>query len=275
MDETAKRFDLLILDLQLAHLEEAARYHTLCHKIIDLAANLETKTAIPRVKAQLSFIQQIQTETFCQELTLPRMEEIRTRLRSLIVHADKSQRQIVYTTFQDEGGLIKDAADVPYTTTGVNVAQYKKKVEQFIRDHEDYVAIQKIRWAIPLNTEDLTALESFFYEAETVGGQAQFVQAFGPQQNLPTFIRSLVGLDRGKAKERFAQFLDGQSYTADQIRFVNHIINHLTANGTIAPDLLFAQPYTDIHHEGLTGLFSDTQAKELITVVKSINVVVG
>ena len=74
-----------------------------------------------------------------------------------------------------------------------------------------------------------------------MGGQKQFVQIYGPQQNLAAFIRTLVGLDRAKAKERFAQFLDGQTYTADQIRFVNYIINHLAANGTIAPELLYAE----------------------------------
>ncbi len=127
----------------------------------------------------------------------------------------------------------------------------------------------------PVNPEDLTALESFFYQAEAVGGQAQFVQIYGQQENLAAFIRSLVGLDRAKAKERFAQFLDGQTYTADQIRFVNYIIDHLTANGTIAPELLYGQPYTDIHYQGLTGVFPDSQAKALLNVVQTVNVVVG
>ncbi len=273
-DETAKRFDLMVIDLQLAHLEGARRFNTLQDKIIGLAANLETKINIPRVEAQLDLIQAIQTESFWSTVSLPVLEDVRQRLRELVIHADKAQRQDVYTAFKDTAGIIKEVADVPYSTTGVNVAQYKKKVEQFIREHEDYVAIQKIHWGIPLKSEDLAALEAFFYEAEAVGGQAQFVQMFGPQENLATFIRSLVGLDRRKAKERFAQFLDGQTYTAEQIRFVNYIIDHLTRNGTIDPELLYDQPYTDIHYEGLTGVFTTTEAKALLDVVQNINVVI-
>lgn len=98
---------------------------------------------------------------------------------------------------------------------------------------------------------------------------------YGQQQNLAAFIRSLVGLDRGGAKERFAQFLDGQSYTADQIRFVNHIIEHLTANGAIDPGMLYDQPYTDIHVRGLNGLFSAVEAESLLKVVRAVNQVVG
>ncbi len=271
--ELAKRFDLLVLDLQLAHLEGAARFNTRRDKIIDLAANLESKTNIPRVNAQLGFIQQLQTESFWEGITLPLMEKIRQRLRNLVTHADKTKRQDVYTAFKDESGVLREVAGT-YATTGVNIAQYKKKVEQFIRDHEDYVVIQKIHWGMSLDTQDLMDLESFFYQAETVGGQAQFTQIYGRQENLATFIRSLVGLDRGKAKVRFAQFLDGQTYTADQIRFVNYIIDHLTANGVIAPELLYGQPYTDIHYKGLTGVFPDAQAKELLSVVQAVNVVV-
>jgi type I restriction enzyme R subunit len=273
-DETMKRFDLLVLQLQLAHLEAAPRFNTLRDKIIEIAANLESKTAIPKVNAQLDFIQEVQSEGFWQGISLSLMEEIGRRLRDLVQHADKSKRSEMYTYFSDEGGevMARDEAILP--PSGIYVSQYKKKVEKFIRDHEDYVAIQKIYWGIPLKPEDLAALEDFFYQAEEIGGREQFVQIYDQQENLAAFIRSLVGLDRKKAKERFAAFLDGQTYTADQIRFVNYIIDHLAANGTIDPALLYDQPYTTIHDQGLDGIFADREAEALLMVVREVNVVV-
>jgi len=273
-EEAAKRFDLLLLELQLAHLEKAPRFQTLRDKLINLAANLESKSAIPAVQAELAFIQALSSESFWAGAGLPQLEEVRRRLRGLVRHADRDERRVIYTTFQDQSGQLREVADGGAVIGGVNVAQYKKKVEQFIRQHEDYVAIQKIRWGIPLNEEDLTALESFFYQAEAVGGREQFVQVYGQPENLAAFVRSLVGLDRAKATERFARFLDGQTYTADQIRFVKYIIDHLTANGTITPELLYGQPYTDIHYQGLSGVFSAEQAKALLGVIETINVVI-
>ncbi len=164
---------------------------------------------------------------------------------------------------------------LPYMTTGINEAQYRKKVEQFIRGHEHHAVIKKIRSATPLKPQDLQTLETFFYEAEAVGGPAQFAEVYGSRQNIAGFIRSLVGLDRKAAKEKFAQFLDGSAFTSDQIRFVNYIIEHLTANGIIEPALLYSQPYTDIHYKGLDGLFTDAQATALLNVIKKVNVVVG
>ena len=273
-EETAKRFDLLLLQLQLAYLDGDASFPTLRDKVIAIAENLEWKTAIPRVHAQLDFLQDVQTEAFWQGVTLPQLEEIRRRLRDLVGHVDRATRQPLYTDFRDDDTFVREVS-LPLTTTGVNVAQYRKKVEQFIRAHEDYWAIHRIRAGIPLQASDLTTLEVFFYQADEVGGRAQFEEAFGPQENLALFIRSLVGLDRKAAQEKFARFLDAGTHTADQIHFVTFIIDHLTANGIMPPEMLYEQPFTDIHDQGLDGLFSNALANELLGLLEAINVVVA
>ena len=85
------------------------------------------------------------------------------------------------------------------------------------------------------------------------------------------FIRSLVGLDRRAAKERFAAFLDQQTYTADQSQFVTIIIDYLTKNGTMAPRMLYEQPFTALHYSGLDGVFAGSQADRLVAVLVGIN----
>jgi type I restriction enzyme R subunit len=178
-EETAKRFDHLILQLQLAHLDGGNSFFALRDRVIETAVNLETKTGIPRVYAQLAFIQDVQTEAFWEGITLPLLEEIRLRLRDLVIHADKSRRVELYTTFRDEGSPMRESGG-SYETSGVNMVQYRKKVEQFLREHEDYWVIQKIRRAIPLDAYDLAALEEFFYKAEPVGGPRAVHALFWP-----------------------------------------------------------------------------------------------
>jgi type I restriction enzyme R subunit len=55
----------------------------------------------------------------------------------------------------------------------------------------------------------------------------------------------LVGLDRAAAQEELAEFLDGSCYSAGQIRFVQMIIEHRTADGVVPASALFASPFTD------------------------------
>lgn len=267
--ETAKRFDLVILQLQLALLEEAGRFDALRDQVIGIAAQLETKTAIPMVKAQLALILEVQEEIFWEDVTLTMLEEVRLRLRSLVQFIDRSNQKIIYTDFSDELGEMREVQP-EYIAGGVNIAQYKKKVEQFVRSHQNEQVIRKIRFAMALTREDLQQLDEFFFQAGEVGTQKEFEAVYGHQENLSLFIRRLVGLDRGAAKAAFADYLDDKTFTAEQILFMDYIINHLTINGTMEERLLYEAPYTDIHEMGLDGVFPKL-ADQLISIIKRIN----
>ena len=86
---------------------------------------------------------------------------------------------------------------------------------------------------------------------------------------LTSEIRNQV--DRAAAKEKVAAFLDGQTYTADQIRFVSYIIDHLTENGSLDPGLLYERPFTDIDYRGPDGIFTEEQTSELVNMLVTVN----
>ena len=84
------------------------------------------------------------------------------------------------------------------------------------------------------------------------------------------FVRSLVGMDRGAAKEALAGFLAGKTLGANQIEFVNLIVNHLTEHGVMDAALLYESPFTDLTPRGPDGLFSSTQVDELMAVLAAV-----
>lgn len=59
------------------------------------------------------------------------------------------------------------------------------------------------------------------------------------------FVRSLAGLEREAAKAAFAGFLAVRTLNANQIEFVNLIIEHLTERGAMDPRRLYESPFTD------------------------------
>jgi type I restriction enzyme, R subunit len=270
-DETFLRFDSIALQLQLSHLEGLPKYEKLKDKIIDFARQLESKATIPMVKVQLPFILEVQGRLFWEGITLEMMEQIRLNMRGLIQFIDRKGREDVYTYFGDELGTMREVSP-GYTVTGVNLYQYRKKVEQFIKTHQEQRVIRKIRFAMPIGEEDLQFLEDFFFKAEDIGSKEDFEKAYPNAQSLPEFIRGLVGLDRKAAKDAFSLYLDEKVFTAEQIRFVNYIIEHLTMNGTIEESLLFEQPFTDSHTEGLTGVFPKEYAG-LMAIVRKLNTI--
>jgi type I restriction enzyme R subunit len=88
---------------------------------------------------------------------------------------------------------------------------------------------------------------------------------------LGLFVRSLVGLDREAAKEALAGFLAGKTLSANQIEFVNLIINHLTEHGVMRAALLYESPFTDITPQGLDGLFTFSQVDKLVLLLNEVH----
>jgi type I restriction enzyme R subunit len=63
-------------------------------------------------------------------------------------------------------------------------------------------------------------------------------------------------MDRIAAQEAFSQFLEDRSLTAPQIRFIELIINRLTASGVMSAAALYEPPFTDLHAGGPDELFA-------------------
>nr|WP_232279022.1 type I restriction-modification enzyme R subunit C-terminal domain-containing protein [Geotalea uraniireducens] len=268
-DETAKRFDLLLLNLQLALLEKSGSFARYRDKVMEIAARLEGKGTIPMVAQQMELILELQTEGYWAGITLPMLEEVRVRLRQLIKFLDKGEARIVYTDFEDSIGD-HTPIFVPGYSSAEDMRQYRLKVERFIRDHAGHITINKLRMNRHITRQDLEELERLLFTAEEVGSRERFEKVFGHQQSLGAFIRSLVGLDREAATEAFGEFLHGTTYSATQIRFIDQIIAYLTQNGTMDPGLLYEPPFTDIHDEGLDGVFGDEGATKIIHLLEEI-----
>jgi len=267
---TAKLFDLVCLGLQVALVKASRDFIGYRDRVIDVASQLETREAIPAVKEQLVLIQELQTEAFWKDITLAMIESVRRRLRGLIKFIERKSIEPVYTVLTDEIGTSSEVALKDFST-GINLAQYKRKVEAYIRANDNHIAIARLRLNKPLTPQDLQELERFVYESDVVEGRMRFEECYGSGVSLPAFIRSLVGLDRNAAKEAFGRFLDESRYSSQQIRFIEMIIERLTKAGSVEPGQLYEPPFTAVHFSGLDGAFSDSDADAIVDVLERID----
>ena len=274
-----KRFDLICLKIQLAILQDrfsegdAARtgLETLRDKVRDLLGNLEQKRTIPTVKAQLSLIEAAQAEDWWIDVTPVEIESLRVKIRDLMQFVDRQVESIIYTDFQDQLGELTEVT-VPSEQTGFSPYQYRKKVEAYIRANQNHLAIAKLRRNLSLTETDLTALEEMLFTTEGLESREKFLNVYtNTAHNLKSFIRTLVGLDRAAAKEAFSKYLENRQFNANQIRFVEQIIDLLTQQGVMNPRLLYEPPFTDFHRNGLDGVFGDDDADSIVAIVRSFN----
>lgn len=122
--------------------------------------------------------------------------------------------------------------------------RFRAKTRKFLREHENDLVIHKLRMNEPLTATDLQELERMLTE----GGLAKpdhLTKAKTENNGLGLFVRSLVGLDRGAAKQALAGFVSGTTLCANQIEFVNLMVEHLTEHGLMNAGLLYESPFTD------------------------------
>ena len=267
-NEPAKRFDLLLLNLQLGLLKASRSFDRDRKKLLLIAGALEEQFAIPVVAAQQQLILELQSDAWWEGVTVPLLELVRLRLRDLVQHIDKSKRPLVYSDFEDELGE-GSGIDLPQIGS-VDFNRFKRKARHFLLEHQDNLTLQKLRRGLQLTQTDIDQLAELLLSAG-VGDRAQLDRAAELSQGLDRFIRSLVGLDRAAVAEAFSAFLTDTSATADQIEFVELIIEHLTDKGAMDPRLLYESPFKDIAPSGPEQVFPLERADQLFDVIARIN----
>lgn len=268
-DEDAKRFDLLILRRQLAQLQsDSTAMERIRETVQQIAAGLVGKNTIPSVVAQQGLLEEVASDDWWIDVTLPMLEIARRRLRGLLQFLDKIRKEPVYIDIQDE---LSDAVpiDLPAFAPGIDMDRFRAKAAAYLKAHEDHLALQRLRRNKALTSDDLLALEQMLLESGA-GDDKAIAKAKEDAHGLGLFIRSLVGLDRQAAMEAFGGFLDGTALGANQIHFVNLIVDELTSNGVVEPARLYEPPYTDLTARGPEALFSADQVDNIVSILDAV-----
>ena len=142
------------------------------------------------------------------------------------------------------------------------------KAQDFLRRSLHHITIQKLRRNEQLTPQDLSELERIL--VEEIGASAADLDELRAQGGLGLFVRSLVGLERDAAKGAFAGFLGGRNLNADQIEFVNLIIEYLTERGAMDPRRLYESPFTDFDDQGVSGVFPQADVQQLVTLINEV-----
>ena len=261
-DEIESRmFDLAALRMQLALAEgnmSAVESHR--RRMVEIAMLLEEKTTIPAVKAQLEYLASMQESSFWEGIDLCGLEELRLRLRGLVPFLDKKKQKIVYTNFQDQVKGVRDV-ELGYMPKMTGV-QYEKKVHAFLNNHLDHIVIHRLRTNQPLTATDLLGLERTLAEIGEDDGE-ELLKGLLTRSEAPSlahFVRNMVGMDRVAAQRAFSGFLSDQSLTPPQIRFVEMVIDQLTARGVMEASALYEPPFSNLHAGGPEDLFGGKES---------------
>ena len=226
-DEFAKRFDNFMYGLILAYIEQMPAFKYAKKQLCDTASLLERKASIPQIKAKLPMLQEIHTHAFWDANDILLFEQVRKELRELIRFLDEgggAQRQIV-TKLTDP---VIDSQEGVQLEAAYDFEDYRAKVNRYVNEHGDTLAIYKLTHNIPLAMGDYQELERVL--TSELGSKEDYTREFGDTP-FGLLIRKIAKLDHEAAMQAFSAFINDQFLNQKQIVFVNKIIHHIELNG--------------------------------------------
>ena len=261
-DELAKRFDVVMYNIQLAYLQNNNASKGIRH-VMATAEKLSKLGTIPQIQQQKYTIENAMTEDFWEDSDIFEVEEVRISLRELIKYLEKSSQKIYYTSFEDMI-VAEDRNDSVYNAN--NLKNYKKKVEYYLNSHKDELAIFKLRNNKKITKQDVETLEEILLKQ--LGNCDDYKKEFGDTP-VSQLVRRLVGLDREAANEAFSEFLNNKSFNTKQIHFVKLIVDYVVKNGFIEDNkVLMEDPFRTVG--SIIDLF-ENHIEERNKLIKTIN----
>ena len=237
-EASAVRFDALMYGIELAYLvgKKYTRARSDLHKKV---VGIASVSNIPEIQAQSEFINMILHTDYVDAAGINEFEEIRERLRNLMKYLPHSNVRYD-TNFADE------LLSIEWNESELEndeLKNYKAKAEYYIRQHQDNIAIAKLKTNQPLTAADIATLEEALWQE--VGTKQDYEQEYGSKP-LGEFVREIVGLDMNAAKEAFSEYLTNTSLDDRQIYFVNQIVEYIVHNGILKDfSVLQESPFTD------------------------------
>ena len=248
-DPQALRFDALIYSLELAYL--TGKKHSRARRdLYEKASALSKISNIPDIMMQHELINQILETDYLDHADIEILEKIRLALRDLIKFIPHGPKPIYITTFDDQI-LSMEWHDSELEND--DLENYKAKAEYYVREHQNDEVIVKLKKNVPLTGDDVKELEKVLWNV--VGTRKDYVSEYG-KKPLGEFVREIVGLDMGAAKEAFSKYLDETYLDSNQIYFVNQIVEYIVHNGMLKDfSVLQEPPFTD--HGSIVDVFSN------------------
>lgn len=262
-DENAKKFDVLVLAIELGYVNSEFNASKPIANVRGLAERLMTKASIPQVVAKMDTIKEVVNPVAWENLSLCWLEKVRLELRDLIKFLVGDGGK---TFTLDIGDVLVDDGE----STGVQTrVTYKQRVMDYLASKDKDPVLRKIYNLEQLSNDDIIELERVMWkELGSKEDYEKFSEGMAGSENVAILIRSLIGVDRGVALERFNKFLSGSQLNSDQEEFLMDVISYVCENGDITTDIVVNE---DPFGEVVLEIFED----KMIPLTHYVNEVHG
>jgi type I restriction enzyme R subunit len=278
VDFKAMRFERDILDISLAKLRgEEGRYSALGDGIAEQISQLPLSVGF--VKQEELLVRAAQTRHFWNNATEESFDELAEKLAPLMKFRELERDAIgqVHLNLQD---LLhhKEMVEFGPRHEAVSITRYREMVEALITElTAQNPVLSKIKEGKEISSDEASELAELLHREHPhitedllrsvyKNRKAHFIQ----------FIRHILGLELLKSfpetvADAFDQFIKQHTnLSSRQLDFLNLLKNFITEREKVEKRDLVNAPFTVIHPQGIRGVFSPAEIKEILALAEKL-----
>jgi type I restriction enzyme R subunit len=267
----ALRFDLDIVNAQYAQLLNRTKPQP---KLIeDSRQPIQQKIRsmsmyLNQVRNKAATVAKLQQDDFWEEGSIEALEEARQDIRSVIHLRDKTVNPLpadvtpIIDIKEDPAEYKTD--DVKTNIRTVDYEIYRREVEATLTPlFATNPTLKKIRAGEAITEQELKDLNAMVHTNNS-RVDLNLLTEFFPDSavGIDQLLRAIIGLDRDAIEAQFSEFIQQHHIHLNSLqqRFISLLKSEICRSGSMTVERLYEAPFSQLHQDGIDGLFKDEQA---------------
>lgn len=241
------------------------------------------KMNLSQVRSKANTVKLLQSDDYWQTADCVELEKSRNELRD-IIHLREGGKSLPPVDLTPILDIKEDRAEYNIDERAskirtVDYEIYRQEVEATLTPlFETNSTLQKIRAGESISEQELEDLNAMVHtQNERV--DLKLLEEFFPDSAVSTdqLLRAIIGLDREAIEDKFNAFLQEHHIhlSSLQQRFIALLKGEICRTGSMTVDRLYDTPFSNLHQDGIDGLFKDDQANLIATFVAGFTVESG
>lgn len=277
VDFKAMRFEMEIVELSTALLEKNADQVQIIRDSIISQVN-ELPLSVNVVEVEHDLIEEvINPYNDWNDVSLDWLNSITKKIAPLMRYREGSPSQVMKLSLSDLTAEKKYIEFGPKNERMTTLA-YREKVEQFIRDLEaNNEVIQKLKAGAEISKSEVKALAELL-ESQRVPVTEDLLRKVYDHKTASfiQFIQHILGLKKLESwtetiEAKFDEFIKRHNTFGHlQIQFLQTLKTFILQNRKVERQNLVDRPFTQIHPNGIRGVFKPTEIEEVVEFIERL-----
>lgn len=276
-DFDALRFDIQVIDAQTTLLKsDSENFQKQQAKV--LASLNELPLTLNQVRAKETILTKAKSPKFWKDADFKSLDEVRSELRGLMRHRSKPSTEIEKLDLADIV-LIRDVIEFGPEMEQATTAEYRRKVEETIKNLiTQNEVLQRLKAGEQLDAFDVQSLADLLRSQDPYVTEELLQRVYDNRSaKFIDFIRYILGLQKLQTRSEliakaFDDFIASHNdFRADQISFLLMVKTFILDQGKIAKSDLVAPPFTNLHPQGIRGIFPPSTIGNVLNFIEEIS----